>query len=618
MARVIGVRSGADSSWEWVVSVDADGRRRPRPWLLLPALAILGGVLLASLSLMRGTSNSSAAPLSGAIFTTTPNGGVVNENVHYASKKEVYLDGGPPPNAPQTAAGLPDGDYVFQVTDPPGKVLLSEDASKCRVFRVSNGVIVALRDKTIGGFVDHATSDACHVNDGPDGAAGATGKHDTNIDGDHGPPAIVVQLMPFFDTPNPGGVYKAWVIPLSRYVANGGNPEAALVQQCAPNGKPVQNCNGGAVKIGYQRDPGFGPPGDEVKTDNFKVREFFPPEIKVRKFHDLNRDGIWQQPAEPEIGVDQCVNASGLIVPCPGGWPYDFTEPVDGGTITNAFYTPNVHVAGIPGTYTACEFHLNGWSQSAAYLDGVKHNGDQCVSVNVAATSGEKHEIIFGNYGPTATPPPSQTPPGTSTPTPTPPGTATPTPPGSPTPTPPGTATPTPPGTGSPTPAGTPTPTVTPTPTPTVPPPPTATPTPTPTPTKPSGTPTPTVTSPPSGSPSPSGTPTPTPAPPGTPTPTPTPSGPPGSPTVTPTPTSPSTATPTPPGGVTPTPTPTSTSTSAPPSSSPLGATHTPGAFPPGGGTRGVAEDALLLIALAGAAGLGAGLLVLGRMSRRS
>lgn len=365
------------------------------------ATLVLLPVLIAIALLVRTESDQTqAAPLSGAIFTTTPDGAIVNENVRYDRKIEVYLDGGPGPNAPQTAAGLPDGDYVFQVTDPSGKVLLSEDPAKCRVLRVSGGVIVALRDKTASGFVDHTATDACHFNDGPEGAAGTHGRHDTNTDNDHGPPAIVVQLMPFFDTPNPGGVYKAWVIPVGRYVANGGNLEAAPTPQCIRNGRPANNCNGNATKIGYQRDPGFGPPRDQVKTDNFKVKEFFPPEIKVRKFHDVDGDGIWD-PDEPEIGVGQCVDSSGDIGSCGspdfGGWPYDFTEPVDGGTVTNRFYTPHVHVAGIPGTYTACELILPDWGQTAAYLDGWSLGITQCVPVNVAGTSGERHEIIFGD-----------------------------------------------------------------------------------------------------------------------------------------------------------------------------------------------------------------------------
>ncbi len=350
----------------------------PRVWKILIAVG-----LVVFLVPVIGTL---AASLSGAIFTTTPDGSIVNENVKYNAKIEVYLDGGPGPNAPQTAAGLPDGDYYFQVTDPSGKVLLSQDPAKCREVRVSAGVIVQLlsigQSYTVG-----KTTIPCSVQDAPTppydpnvtkGVAGPSGRHDTNQDIDHGPPAILVQLMPFFDTPNPGGVYKAWMMPVARYVANGGKPDAVPVPYKVKG-----------VQVGYNRDPGFGPPRDQVKTDNFKVKEFFPPEITVRKFEDLNGNGIWD-PGEPEIGVDELING--------GGWPYNFTEPVDGGTVTNTFYTPYTHVAGIPGAYTACESHLAGWGQSAAYLDGVKLDANECVTANVIGTSGEKHTIIFGNF----------------------------------------------------------------------------------------------------------------------------------------------------------------------------------------------------------------------------
>src|SRR5437773_8566930 len=85
-----------------------------------------------------------APPLPGAIFTTLPDGSVVNANTQYTSKCQVYLDGGPGPNAPAGAAGLPAGSYYFQVTDPSGKKLLSTDPVSNRRFTVSaNGVIVA-------------------------------------------------------------------------------------------------------------------------------------------------------------------------------------------------------------------------------------------------------------------------------------------------------------------------------------------------------------------------------------------------------------------------------------------------------------------------------------------
>jgi hypothetical protein len=98
--------------------------------------------LAATCSLMINSVH--ADPLKGAIFTTTPDGSVVNANVQYTDKREVYLDGGPPPNAPQKAAGLPDDLYVFQITNPSGAVLLSMDPTKCRVVEVKDDVIIKL------------------------------------------------------------------------------------------------------------------------------------------------------------------------------------------------------------------------------------------------------------------------------------------------------------------------------------------------------------------------------------------------------------------------------------------------------------------------------------------
>ena len=73
--------------------------------------------IIFTLLIVLGQFSPAGAAVSGAIFTTTENGSVVNAN-QYDSKCAVYLDGGPGPNAPAKAAGLPDGDYYFQVTDP--------------------------------------------------------------------------------------------------------------------------------------------------------------------------------------------------------------------------------------------------------------------------------------------------------------------------------------------------------------------------------------------------------------------------------------------------------------------------------------------------------------------
>ncbi len=130
------------------------------------------------------------AQLPGAIFTTVANGSEVNFNI-YAHKDDVYLDGGPGPGAPQNAAGLNPGDYVFMVTDPSGKKPLSTDAAGCRRFTVSNGIITSV-----------SVAGAC--------------QHVTGNDVDHG--ALTVQLMPYDDTPNKGGEYKVWVTPVGNYL----------------------------------------------------------------------------------------------------------------------------------------------------------------------------------------------------------------------------------------------------------------------------------------------------------------------------------------------------------------------------------------------------------------
>lgn len=151
-------------------------------------LAVTAALISAAALLVAGQPSSAAPdapPVSGAIFTTDASGVPVNLN-HYANKRDVYLNGGPGINAPDDAAGLPDGVYSFQVTDPSGKELLSDDDVACRQFTVAGGVI---RDVVPGGACAHLRGA-----DGEDGGA-------------------TVQLFPYSDTPNPGGVYKVWVTP---------------------------------------------------------------------------------------------------------------------------------------------------------------------------------------------------------------------------------------------------------------------------------------------------------------------------------------------------------------------------------------------------------------------
>jgi len=155
--------------------------------------------LILVLAAVAGLTLSSAAVFAhgppGAVFTTTWDGTEVNANT-FEYAWDVFLDGGPGPNAPSDAAALPAGDYVFQVTDPSGKTLLSTDAPECRTFHVDEaGLISAVGD--------------------PEGCGHATG-----YDVDHG--ALTVQLFPFDVTANAGGVYKVWVTPLGQFDATSG------------------------------------------------------------------------------------------------------------------------------------------------------------------------------------------------------------------------------------------------------------------------------------------------------------------------------------------------------------------------------------------------------------
>jgi hypothetical protein len=175
-----------------------------------------------------------ADPVSGAIFTTDVTGNEVNQN-QYAAKTDVYLNGGPGVNAPPGAAGLPTGTYYFQVTDPAGKKLLSLDPIQCREVGVLNGVFTG-------------PTGPC-----PHNAGGTTAFNGTTV-----------QLAPFNDTPNPGGVYKVWVTSI-------------------PNFNEA-----GCVHLVF----GFCPA--DSKTDNFKVKQHIIVEIDTEFFDNAGNpiDGL--------------------------------------------------------------------------------------------------------------------------------------------------------------------------------------------------------------------------------------------------------------------------------------------------------------------------------------
>jgi hypothetical protein len=116
-----------------------------------------------------------------ALYTTTKDGTAVNANI-YPTSTDVYISGGP---QNKKAAGLPDGTYYFQVTDPSGGTLLSTDPAICRQVTV------------VGGHIDGSSGPPCEHTDGTPNTANGT---------------TPVQLFPFSPTPNSGNEYKAWLI----------------------------------------------------------------------------------------------------------------------------------------------------------------------------------------------------------------------------------------------------------------------------------------------------------------------------------------------------------------------------------------------------------------------
>jgi hypothetical protein len=267
-------------------------------------MALLFGLAL----LVFGTMPAMAlgGPVRGAIFTTLSDGNAVNAN-HFESKCAVHLDGGPGPSAPAHAAGLADGEYYFQVTDPSGKVLLSTDPVSNRRFKVRGGVIVEYTG-----------------NGGP--------VHPTGIDRDHPElGAITIRLAnascpdDFLDSPNNGGAYKVWATPTGDFL---GDPTQ------------VDNpCGNGCFH-------GFLP--SKSKTDNFKAKSGTVTFCVTVQKEVLQADGSfartanWRMTVTDPLGVmnDYFTDASGQLTVCglaPGSytvgestegtpdWPHGYT-----------------------------------------------------------------------------------------------------------------------------------------------------------------------------------------------------------------------------------------------------------------------------------------------------
>jgi hypothetical protein len=248
-----------------------------------------------------------SSPVTGAIFTTVVDGSIVNANVQYTSKCDVYLNGGPPANAPAGAAGLPSGYYYFQVTDPSGQTLLSTDAVANRQFHIN-----------ASGVIDQYTGSG-----GP--------PHPTGISQDHPElGTITVRLAnatcpaDYLDTPNGGGVYKAWVTPVADFA---GDPTS------------VDNACGDGCFHGFL--------ASKSKTDNFKIRPTTATFCLTV--------------------IKQLVDSSGGITPGTG-WSIQVTDSSVG--VTNS-YTTN----GTDGSLAVCNLVAGTYTVTESLvMDGSNYN----------------------------------------------------------------------------------------------------------------------------------------------------------------------------------------------------------------------------------------------------
>lgn len=277
-----------------------------------------------------------ADAITGAIYTSLSGGATVNGN-NYDYKAEVYLNGGPN-NAQCNSGALPPGDYYFQVTSPDGATLLSSDGIAAREFAVSGGVISA----NLGSHASVANTGLCG--------------------------GIAIQLIPYADTPNSGGVYKVWVTRVSDFAdACGTTPDCGL--------------------------DGFVP--GHTKTDNFRVAETSTPpceetntcpenpetgNLDVYKFYDANANGAWD-PVEPPLA----------------GWPMTVFPPLSGDTKSTDGDDGLARWLGLTvGSYGVLEGTsiLGTWFQSAP-VDG---SGTALNPVAVEIAASTTTVVKFGNY----------------------------------------------------------------------------------------------------------------------------------------------------------------------------------------------------------------------------
>ena len=316
------------------------------------SLIALGGC--GGMASQPAAGNHQTPIVSGAGFTTfdatqggckdSPNGIDCN---NYVSKADVYMSGGP------NAAGLSDGWYFFAVLDP-GK----------QNGGFIEGATGNLSDQVIGGTVgdngtgDQRTNRRFHV----------SGHEIDNYPGTHHVGTApngrtIIQLIPYDDTDNPGGVY--------------------ILAICTWNATSPSQCKYDAFRV--KTSTPVTPDGGTPPCDT-------PSSVSGMKYYDSNLDGAWEA---NEAGIPgwQIVYEGGTITTDSEG-DFALTFDLDPHDFTFAEVLPTNTVTLMNGTVIPL------WYQSGNVLDQtiVSGNATESLSNYVYSVHLECNSSVDGLY----------------------------------------------------------------------------------------------------------------------------------------------------------------------------------------------------------------------------
>lgn len=302
----------------------------------------LAGAVLVAGALASG--GALAHAINGAIYTSAADGQTVNGN-NYPSKSAVFLNGGPN-NANCNGGDLDDGIYYFQVTSPDGDVLLSSDGIADRKFQVVDGIVAV----NLGTHPDAADDPGDGILPSSCGSNG-------------------IQLMPYDDTPNAGGVYKVWITRVEDFHA---------ACDALPNAIPASDCGLAGFVPGH------------IKTDNFRVEETTPPppttgSIESVKFYDANVNGLFDDDEQTIEGWEMILDS--------------LNQAVNSTQVTDALGSTFWHDL-VPDIDYTVEERMpveTNWFHSATIYAG--HDGSpQNPAGPLTVVAGQTTTVVFGNY----------------------------------------------------------------------------------------------------------------------------------------------------------------------------------------------------------------------------